>query len=58
MGDSSLEEWFTFLALYSTNIGFVNYNKNIKQEENQKELSKKVDKILKILEKMEGNNGN
>lgn len=45
---------FLFMALSNTLIGLNNYEENSKQIDKQKELTKKVDRILEILEEQYG----
>lgn len=41
---------FLAVALFNTYIGLQNYERNVQQQENQKELEREVNKILKLLE--------
>lgn len=38
-------ELFLILALFNTNLGLENYSKNMKQEEKQKDIYKKIEEI-------------
>lgn len=56
MGNDFLSNWFTFLALFNTNLGFTNFEKNKEQENKQNSIEEKIDEILSILRKMEDKN--
>lgn len=45
--------WFAFMALFNTNIGLSNLDKNTEQFERQKRIEEKLDKLLRILDKNE-----
>ena len=42
--------WFAMATLCNTTIGLSNIEKNTEQEERQKRIEDKLDKILKILD--------
>jgi hypothetical protein len=50
LNNDSLSLWFVFMTLFNTGIGLNNQEKNSKQEDKQKQIENKLDKILKILE--------
>jgi hypothetical protein len=51
MSEEFLNDWFTLLTVIGIGLGFTNLNKNKVQESKQEELSKKIDRILFLLEK-------
>lgn len=55
MGNSDFTLFFIFMALFNTNLGLSNIDKNDAQQIKQNEIEKKLDKIIKLLE--EKNNG-
>ena len=49
MRNEYIDDWFTFLTLFNTNIGLMNVQRNKEQESRQEIIEKKIDEILMIL---------
>lgn len=49
MRNEFIDDWFTFLTLYNTNLGIMNFQRNKEQESKQEIIEKKIDEILTIL---------
>ena len=46
---NDFNSWFAMVATFNTSLGLTNMNKNQQQEETQKRIEQKIDKILEIL---------
>lgn len=49
MDNMNFNYWFALVALFNTTLGLSNIEKNTEQEERQKRIEDKLDKLLEIL---------
>lgn len=47
--NNDMNWWFAMATLCNTTIGLSNMERNVQQEEKQKQIEQKLDKILEIL---------
>lgn len=50
MSNNDFNLWFAIVALFNTSLGLSNIEKNTEQENRQKRIEEKIDKILEMLE--------
>lgn len=52
MGGNDYTWWFIVMSLFNTNLGLSNIEKNTSQEERQRIIDQKLDKIINMLEEI------
>lgn len=50
MNNTDFNWWFAMVALFNTSLGLSNMEKNTEQQERQKRIESKLDKILEMLD--------
>lgn len=53
MNNNDYTLFFAFMSLFNTNLGLSNLDKNTEQEERQKRIEQKLDKLLELIQKDE-----